>query len=169
MDQQTVNNEVKQIPLKYKLGAGAAALLVSFAFGRYTVPEKIKIETKVVEVEKKTSEQDKDKEKHKKTTTKEIKKPDGTVETVTETTEDTINKSKDKQSEDSKKVDIEHKEEEKGQSNTTLSVLGGIDIVNPAAGIDYGLSIYRPVLGPIGLGVYGFQSKTVGVSLGVSF
>jgi len=41
-------------------------LLLSFAFGRYTVPVKIKTETKIVEVEKKVSERSTIKKEQKK-------------------------------------------------------------------------------------------------------
>ncbi len=51
----------------------------AFAAGRYSVPQKIKIETKIVEIEKKSESTDvaTNKKKRKKTTVVETVKPDG--------------------------------------------------------------------------------------------
>src|SRR5258706_14382864 len=93
---------------KYKYGIAGVAVLGAFALGRYTVPEKVRIETKTVEVEKKTTDKTTDikKEKRKKTTITTITHPDGTKETSTVITDDVD-------------IDIGKKEKDTADSSTT--------------------------------------------------
>jgi len=158
---------------KRKIFLSLAALIVSFAFGRYSAPVKIKTVIKTVEVEKK---QDKTKSNynkglHKKTLTKEIIKPDGTKEITTETTVDTqTNKKTDSNS--STQTDVSQtatKEIVKSSSLTSVSLFGGANVLNPTGGFDFGLGVSHSIIGPINIGLYGFKSGAVGGSVGVSF
>lgn len=148
---------------KYKVGILAVSLVVAFAVGRYTVPETVRIETKIVEVEKKVKDIKKDKNKETKVTT--IKKPDGTVETVKTITENTKTDSK---SETNSETKTDNKSETiRGSDKVTLGVMGGFDVLTNKA--VYGGSVYRPVLGPIGIGVWGLSNATCGATIGLSF
>lgn len=147
-----------QIDLKYKIIIAVVALAVSFAVGRYTVPEKVKIETKVVQVEK----QDTDKDTHKKTIVTVVQKPNGEKDSTTTTTVDVVSKT---DSIISDKSDTT-KQITKG-SSTTLSLLGGYNLNNNTP--TYGLSVTKPVLGPVTIGAFGLNNGTVGASVGLTF
>lgn len=138
-------------------------ILAAFAFGRWSAPDKIK----TVEVEKQTSAKDSeaDRNKHKDTTVTEKVNSDGSKETTTHTVEDT--EATKKTSESSISESTREKDVEKTSSKVTISVLAGTSLMSPQ--ITYGASVYRPVLGPIGIGVWGLQSGTFGASIGISF
>lgn len=149
----------------------AGALLVSFSFGRWSGPEKIKIEKQIVEVEKKSTTKDTEAErnKHKETTVTEVTKPDGTKETTTHTVEETSTDKKTGESDsvESSRASSETKEIEKSSGKTTLSVMAGTNISNPK--VVYGAAAYHPILGPIGVGIWAFTDTTFGGSIGISF
>jgi len=146
---------------KYLLAA--LAVLVAFATGRWSAPDHIKIQT--VEVDKKTDNKKVEDDTHKTTTITETQKPDGTETTITVITDDSIDKITDKSTEDDEKTTT--KEIDKS-SPTTLSVLGGIKPFSSSSPI-YGAQVYRPVIGPLGIGVWGLTNVTVGASIGISF
>lgn len=158
---------------KYKIAIAlvVVAIATSFAVGRYTVSEKIKIETKIVEVEKKTEKKDQDvnKAERKETTITESVKPDGTKETTTKIIEDTNtnkNTKVDTVQNDTTKTDAS-KTIEKGGSRLNISALGGYDIIK---GVPvYGASISKDVIGPVSAGLWGLSNATVGISVGLSF
>lgn len=143
----------------HKIILGVAAVTTAFAVGRWTKPEVVKVETKIVEVEKKTK---KTEVKRKKTKTV-ITRPDGTKEehTTTET------EKKDKESSDSSKNTDSKSETRSSPSLTTLGVMGAMQIGSPNP--VWGLQVYRPVLGPIGIGAFGLTNNIFGVTIGVSF
>ncbi len=146
---------------KTKIIIVSVSLALAFAAGRYSVPTKTVIETKVVEVEKKQENKDIDREKHKTTVT--IERPDGSKETtVTETVGTHINTetSIDKESASSSK-----KTTEKAASVTVSGLAGLSDFKTPV----YGASITKPFLGPIAVGFWGLTNSTFGISLGLSF
>lgn len=131
----------------------------AFALGRYSVPEKVRVETKVVEVEKKEIKKDKKSE----TVIVKVTKPDGTVEEHTtivsgETTD--INKNVNT-------VSNQNSEIVRGDIKLSVSALVGTDLStnNPV----YGASLTTPVLGPILLGAFGLTNKTFGLSVGLTF
>ncbi len=148
---------------KYKVGAVVVGLTTAFAFGRYSVPEKIKIETKVVEVEKKVVTVVRD--KHKNTKIVDVVKPDGSKETTTTVIEDTVTDRKSKETGTTNAASSS--ETTKGDSKVTISALGGYDL--NSSKLVYGLSLTKPILGPIALGVFGLSNKTLGFSLGLTF
>jgi len=160
-----------QLTRRTKVIIVVVSLATSFAFGRYSVPEKIKIETKIVEVEKKTDDKkiiDKEK-KHVKTITTETDKPDGTKVITSVTTDDSIedDKTTDVSTDDIKKDTDTVKEVTKGSSKVTVAALGGIDFTN--GHYIFGASVDKPLLGPITFGLFGFSDLRFGISLGLQF
>lgn len=157
---------------KIIIGIVALAVAFAFAFGRYSAPEKVKTETKIVQIEKKTSKKDTEskKERHKKTVITEITRPDGTKEVTTVITDDVEADSKSHSSESDKvsKVETDKKEVTKTGSPVTISALAGLNSFSSPTPI-YGASITKPVLGPITLGAFGLSSGMGGFSLGLTF
>lgn len=165
-----------------KLAAGAVALLViAFAFGRYSAPAKVKIETvtKTVEVEKKTHDEttrvDQDRSKRTERETVELVRPDGSKETRTkvvetsETSRDRTTTVSDREKTTKTRDEETRKEVSKTTGTLNLSLLGGAKIGEWDVGPKYGAQISRNILGPITMGVWGFNDKTCGLSLGLNF
>lgn len=158
---------------KIKIGVAVVYSAALVAVGRYTTPEKVKIETKTVTVEKvvyKDKEDDKEK-KHEHTVVKEDKKPDGEVLTTTDTTYD--DNKEDKKTDDTitntSTTQDNIKEVTRGSAPVTISALGGVYIngITPV----YGLSVTKPILGPLTVGIWGITStnpSVVGPSCGLS-
>lgn len=146
----------------------AVSLLASYAFGRWSAPEKVKIETKIVEVEKKVKHEDKKSEKHKKTTIVEITLPDGSKQKTTTITDDTETESKTKETDTAKRSETDTKEVTRSSSKVTVSALAGA-FVNKFGLPVYGVAVSKPVLGPITVGAFGFQNGMGGLSVGLTF
>lgn len=148
-------------------------ILTSFAVGRYTVPAKVKIETKVVEVEKKTTNENKQDKRntHTETVKTEIKKSDGTDTITTKTTSDT--KSIDDTKviiNDQKSTNIDSTKTITSSSSTiNLSLLGGASLLHPDQGFLIGGSISTKLIGPSTIGLWGLNNGTAGLSLGLNF
>lgn len=140
------------------LGAATA-----FALGRYTVPTKIKVETKIVEVEKKRTTTDKDTSK--KTLTKTTRKPDGTETTVTKVVEDS--KTKRETNKDTTTTAHQTTTKETSGGRTSVLALMALDLKTPTSA--YGASINRMLVGPVTVGAFGFTNGTVGLGLGLTF
>lgn len=147
-------------------------LLITFAAGRFSTPEKVRVEIKTVEVEKKHTEtkKEEDEKRHTETVVVEVEKPDGTKEKTTKTVSDTETLTKTDKSKVSERTGetSTSKETIKGTSKTTIAAMAGIDYLTPAQVI-FGVQVYRPVLGPIGIGLYTTTDYTVGATVGVSF
>jgi len=144
---------------------------VAVAVGRYTVPEKVKIETKIVEVEKKIDDKKSDTvvANHKKIITHEVDKPSGEKEitTITSDDDDTETKVDNKEIDDTAKLDTSNKEITGVTSHTVISVLGGYDLnLNRLV---YGGSVTKPVLGPITIGIWVLTEPAAGASIGLQF
>ncbi len=146
----------------------ALALLTAFAAGRYTAQARVVTETKIVEVEKKTDDKKVDTNDHRKATIVETTSPDGTKTKTTTITDDRNTKSDDRSTDDTKRTEDDKKSITKGSSPVTVSVLASMDISAPGLPV-YGLAVSRPILGPITLGIFGFQNKTGGLSIGLTF
>lgn len=58
-------------------------------------------------------------------------------------------------------------DKETSDYKTTINALIGLGLNNTQ--VDYGLSITRPVLGPLTIGVWGLSDKTGGASIGLTF
>lgn len=156
---------------KKKVGISVVTLLVVFAVGRYTAPEKIKVETKIVEVEKKTEEKTKNKKKNdkRKTTKRKIVKPDGEVitEVIKEKDNSETDTTKDKTVDENKKTKEEKKEETRGNNKINISALAGFDMRTGKP--IYGASISKSFIGPTTIGIWGLNNNSCGVTLGISF
>jgi hypothetical protein len=164
-----------------KIIAAILLLLTSFAFGRYSAPEKVKIEKQVVTTESDKKDTDKktqtdlDRNKHVETTTLEKKLPDGTTVKETKTVEDTSTQKKrdqqvlmDEQSTDTHS-EKESKLVESGRNKLNLSLLVGAQVTKLSEPLVYGVSASRPFLGPVTLGLWGTTQKVGGVSVGLQF
>lgn len=161
----------------------AIALLVGYAFGRYTTPTKVEIKKEVVTVEKKVLDTEEMKrielERNKKlrTITTEITRPDGTKEKTTRTVQVTsTNKTTDKETKTHEETEKETKQTESklvenNRSGLTISAMAGLDVTNlssPQKPV-YGGHIQKSLLGPIGIGAFGLTNGTCGMSVGLSF
>ena len=149
---------------KQMLIIGAVALLTAFAVGRWSAPEKVKIQT--VEVEKKTEDKKIAIDDNKVTTITETDKPDGTKVKQTIITDAKKTNVSDKKEDDTTKTMT--KEIDKSSSKLTLSLLAGVNVSNPTS-VAYGIAITRPILGPITVGLFGFQTGVIGASVGLTF
>lgn len=138
--------------VKSKVIIAAIALLAAFAFGRYSAPAFRKTETETHE--------SKDVEKHKKTTVVETEKPDGTKEKKT-VVEEGSKRSSNKDARSSEEI-------RRDASKVTVSTLAAIHIF-PGAYTSYGVSIMKPVLGPITLGAFYLTPGIIGASIGLTF
>lgn len=147
----------------------ALALITAYAFGRFSAPEKVKIETKVVEVEKKTEKKDVDKQLHKKTTTITEIRPDGTKIITVVSTDESQTKTKERKIDESVKIGEQTKEVTNSTSKVTVAALAGVNPFDLNRGVDFGASVSRPVIGPITVGVFGFKSGMMGASVGLTF
>lgn len=140
---------------KYKIIIGVVALLVAFAFGRYSAP-KIPDSHTVTDT---TKEVQKNADTHKTTTITET--PDG--KKVTTITEDTITKSS--------------SESDTKKDQTITAPKTSIINISALAGLDtgrgftptYGISANKELIGPITVGAFGLTNGTIGVSVGVNF
>lgn len=154
-----------------KLIGIAIIIAVSYAFGRYTAPEKIKIVTKISDTVQQSTDKDKDLDTHKETKTTEVKHPDGTTETTTDVTEDTHVNTDNKTASSDTKVSETDKEVTKSTSHLTLSALAGVQLtgVTTASPVVYGAHVTKDILGPINIGVWGLDNRTMGASIGLTF
>lgn len=139
-----------------------ALMIISFFVGRYSAPEKIKIQEKIVtaEAEKFALENQVDTAK---TVTK-IDKPDGTHFTRTKfvsTAKKTASTEKVKSSELDKKTEITNR------SGVTVSLLAGLNLSSLLTAPTYGISVNKPILGPIVVGAWGLMNGSIGLSLGL--
>jgi hypothetical protein len=141
--------------LRLKILLSILAALIFFALGRYTTPA-ITVKT----TEKKTDEI-KDINTDKKEIITEVKKPDGTITTVTQI--DTVQSTVDK-----KDIDTVSKTVTKASPKINISALGVTNIHNPTQ-LTYGLSANKEVLGPITAGAFVLANGTIGISIGLDF
>ena len=131
---------------------GVVIIIVAFYCGRYSAPERIKTETKIVEVEKEVI-----KTEYKTVRIKENK--DGSKETIIVSESNSQEKAKQKSSEEKKEI-------VKNGSTYVSVLLGGASTVPH---LNYGLSVQRDVLGPFTIGVWGLTNYNFGASVGLRF
>lgn len=127
-------------------------VVVSYSFGRYMAPEKVRteIQTVTVEVEKKVN-------KKQKVYIRE--NTDGSKETVIVTDTTTDERSKGAQRTDSKEV-------VSSKDKLNVSILAGSSLsLQPIVGA----SAHKNFIGPITLGVWGLSNGTGGLSVGLNF
>ncbi len=144
--------------LKAKIAIGIVYTLAVLAIGRYTVTSKPDIQVS----EKQQTQKTEDKHIETKKTITETKRPDGTSTTVTVIDQTVQDDKKDKT--------VTEIQEKLTNMNRPLniSILAG-DNYSQSFKPVYGLSVTKQVLGPFTIGAFGFQNKTIGLSIGVNF
>lgn len=154
---------------KLKILLSVLTIVASFAFGRWSAPEKIKTEIKTVTVENKTDTTKTNSNRDKKTdttTTKETR-PDGTTTETTHTVSETESnkKSTTDQTEQVSTTEDRLKEITMATSKVTISAMYGIPVTGgiPA----YGGSVSKNLLGPIVIGVWFLTPNALGGSIGL--
>lgn len=164
----TLNNK----QLSYAGVAIVVALLVAFAGGRFSNSEK---KTESIQTAMKTdTKQDLNvnlnKDQHVDTITTETKKPDGTIITTTEKKVDTVVNQEKTQVTQTQTVATQTVKESisRGGQPVTVQAMVGADLSN-VNGLIYGLSVSKPLLGPVAVGIWGLTNKTAGFSLGLQF
>lgn len=144
------------------------ALLTSFAVGRWSAPDKIKTVVQTVTIEKKTDDKTQNEQDHKRYVTVETVAPNGTKIKTTTITDDKGIISSDKSTDNTDLTQTKSKEVDKSSSKITMQFLGGLQITAPGVPI-YGVSVSRPILGPITVGFFGMSNKVGGLSIGLTF
>jgi len=157
--------------LRYKILIVVGYTVVAVAIGRYTLPARVKVETKIVTVEKKVTNTSTSKTEntHKKVVIVEDTKPSGEKTTTTTTTDDVqFAENQKTHASDATTTDKESsKDTTYSSSKVTLSALGGLDLTTMKP--IYGVSATKPIAGPLTLGVFGLSNGSCGLSLGVTF
>lgn len=127
-------------------------LILSFAFGRYSVKS---VDTKTTEIKQEN------KDVRTVTHTTVIEQPNGVKKTIIiSNTED-----RSKSFTDTKVLANTNK-----RSMLNISLIAGTMLGPEAArNMDYGLSINKEMFGPVTLGAYGMKSGAFGLSIGVNF
>lgn len=157
-----------QLTAKTKIILVIVIVISAYTFGRWSAPEKVRTETKIVEVEKKTDNKKTDVNDHKKVTIVEVDSPDGTKKKTTTITDDRNSQIDDTSTDDISKTADETKEITKSSSKLTISMLASTNLSAPAVPI-YGLMIQKELVGPITVGIFGLQDKSAGMSIGLTF
>jgi hypothetical protein len=158
---------------KSKIILVVITVVTAYAFGRFSAPEKVKIETKIVTVEKKVKDTDTtvDKNRHKKVVIVEETKPDGTKTKTTTITDDTTTKSDRKTKETDKIAQKEKTSKEviSSSAKLTVSAMAGVNLGLTNNPLVYGASVSKTILGPISLGAFYLTPSIVGATIGLSF
>lgn len=162
----------EEMSTKTKAGLVALALLTAFASGRFSAPEKVRVETKTSERDRDStaSETEERRDVHKTTVVTESDRPDGIKEITTKIVEDTTNK-KDEETTAAQERGVDTDTEKtvtRGSSSITVLALGGASLANLATPV-YGAAASRPILGPVTVGAWGLSNGTVGASIGLTF
>lgn len=150
--------------LKTKVIISVIALLVSFAFGRYSKDSTPAVKT--VEHINTDTKVDQNKDTHTKTTITTTKDDKGVTKTVTQIDTETISKT----DKDIKSVtDIQQIITPQKQSKVNISALGALDLSRGLPLPTYGLSFNKEFIGPITVGAFGLMNGVIGISIGVNF
>lgn len=159
---------------KRKIIICLVALVVAFAFGRYSAPTSLIVENDKSKTQE-NSEVQNDKEKRtkkQKTITKEITRPDGTREKTTIISDNDTTEKDNSTIKDEKSQETEHfkREETRSTKRLTLSAMAGtkVSISEPMTPI-YGGMVSHDIIGPIGIGLFGFSNGMAGAAINVSF
>lgn len=129
--------------------AALVVIILAFYAGRYTSPKDTAPDAVTATAESTTKSQ-----QH--TTTVTTKTPEGAVQTTT-TTDITTNAVVDKQSVKTPAAKL-----------WNVSALTQYDM-RKDRGLIYGLAVSKQVVGPITVGLFGYESGIIGLSLGVNF
>jgi hypothetical protein len=151
----------------------AVAVVVSFAFGRYSVPTSVKTTSQTVNSDTKTNQNstDDNTDTHNSTTTTDTTTPDGTkTHTVTQSQDVDHDKKKDTSTTDTQlQSRTDTKEVVRSGSRTTISGLAMGKLSFSSITPDYGVMVTKDILGPINAGLFGYKSGNVGISIGLTF
>lgn len=140
-----------------------SAIALAFLIGRFTAPEKIKIETKTVTVQVEKIAENSASDSMVITTT--ISKPDGTkISRTKNEIKHELSTMKTIANAQSEMV----KKEITNRSGVVVSGMVGIDGISFPTSLIYGVSVIKPILGPISIGAWGLTDKTFGLSLGLT-
>jgi hypothetical protein len=150
-----------ELTTRQKLGLGVGYTLLVFAFGRYSSTP-AKVSTQVTEKQHDTQTEAKD--VHTKKTVTETKRPDGTDTIVTTVDQNVIDDKKEQTD-----TTIQSKQTVVPPQTINISILGANDFSQGRILPTYGLSVTKPVLGPLTIGAFGLMNGTIGVSVGVNF
>lgn len=145
----------------HKVLVGVGVLVGAYLLGRYSAPEKIKIEEKIVEVIKEVKVEDKKKD----IKIVEVVKPDGTKETTTEIKE----REKVVTNKDTVKEEEVYKEIIQSSRRVNFGLLFGVPLQQGIEYTSYGLYANVSIVGPFSLGIWGLSNSTIGASIGLSF
>lgn len=155
--------------------------VTAFAFGRFSAPTTVKETSKTTSVattQKDTNEdvkQNQDQNKNVVRETDEVVHPDGTRETrtkVTENTETVRSRETNRQDHETGTTTVQQetsKEVSTQSGKLSLAVLAGVKLNDFTSGPKYGGYVSRNFLGPITIGIWGFNDLSAGVSVGLSF
>lgn len=128
--------------------------LLSFAIGKYTAtPAETTTTTKT------DTERTKNTNSHTVTTT--VQEPTGQVKTVVVTDTNTQTETTQRQEKDTEQVSAK-------KDLVNIALLGGYNVLKPN-GVEYGLSVSKPLLGPITSGLWVMNNGTIGLSVGINF
>lgn len=151
----------------------AALVMVSFAFGRYSVPASVKTTDKIIQSDTKTDTKSTDvaTDTSSKTTTTDITAPDGTKTHTIIQEQDVNHDNKTSQVDIDSRRQTETKTSEitRSGARTNVAALGMAKASFSSLTPDYGVLVSRDVLGPINVGAFGFKSGNIGIAIGLSF
>jgi hypothetical protein len=142
--------------LKNSIIAGILLVLIGYATGRYLQPAQI--ETQIKEVIKEVEVVKKDTV----TVVHEVKRPDGTVEIDTRTEDKSVITTQTDKKTEQQSIITNIKPQWKA------SGLAAVDFNNDRR-LTYGISVERRLLGPVFVGVQGYDNKMIGISVGLEF
>lgn len=158
---------------RVKAVIAAVALLGAYGAGRWASPTKVVTKVKTVQVVKTidTSRSSLNRDRHVKTVVHFVRLPNGTVEKTTTITQDSQTKTKRQTADRELSVDQTDKSKHVTYAvpSLTVSLLGGVSVSTPIPTPVYGLSVSKRVIGPIGIGAWGLNNGTVGLSAGITF
>lgn len=150
-----------ELTIRQKAGLAIGYTLLVFAIGRYT-KSPAKVSTQIVEQQKEKETEAKNIQTHK--TVTETKHPDGTDTIVTQIDQTTTDAK-------TEQIDTTIKATTSVTPVKTLniSVLGANDFHESVFKPTYGLSVTKPLIGPLTIGAFGLMNGVVGVSIGLDF
>jgi hypothetical protein len=143
-----------------------ALILAAFASGRFSAPEKIKIETKIETKEVVVKDEHKDSNSRERII--EVTRPDGTK--IKRTRTDTRRTENSETRREAIQSSEEKREITKGKG-PVIQALFGIAPGDLTSGFDYGGMVTLPIIGPFYGGAFVFieQQFKIGLSIGMEF
>jgi len=154
---------MEKIKLASYLGAAA---IIGILIGRFVIKPQTEIKTKevikYVEVFKEIKQED----KKVKTIIKEIVRPDGTKETITDITEDTMT---DTITNRDTQLDVTKQQSVKTGSKVTIGVLALTDLRDFGRDKEYGITVAVPIFGSLYVQGLVTTDKKIGLGLAISF